>query len=186
MRQPRSWSPGVLVGALALSALLVAACGGGGEGGGGARDTVKEWIEGWERTSGPQRDDITAGQMRRLLGGELKQQTEGVVVGGANPQSGAQLGTTKRLDKIYSEFMSLPIPPDKGFTVVSATAEGDSATVVVKFNYSDAAAGVAAASGIIPFEKVNEVNQQVISGPQRTFTLEKVEGAWLIMKIAAN
>ena len=78
---------GTLIALLALGTLLVTACGGGGGGGNGggsaADDVVKQWVEGWQRSSGPQRDDITAGQMRLLLTGDLYTKAQAATQTGA-------------------------------------------------------------------------------------------------------
>jgi hypothetical protein len=167
-----------LVVALAVVAAvaLAAACGGGGGGAGGAEEVVTRWMEGWQRTSGISRDDLAAGEIRLLLTGDLRARTEGVRVGG----SGAQSGGGRGLPRLYNDFMLLPFPPDTGFSIVSTEAEGDVATVVVALDYSDAAAGRAAASGLIEFSEVQSVHELVIQDPTRTFRLVKVEGDWKI------
>lgn len=176
---------------LALMA-LAAACGGGDGGGGsasGAEGTVRDFIVGWERASGLRRDDIAAGEIRQLLGGELFAGVQGVLTGGASPGSSSELGTTRRLDQIYNDYMMVPITPDgidgNLFQVLQATAseDGDSATVQVKLLYSAAAASAHASVGNIEFEDVNEVHAQVIDGPVRTFVLQRVDGDWKIVEI---
>jgi len=174
---------------------LAAACGGGdggdggGGGGNGAEDTVADFIVGWEKASGIVRDDIAAAQIRVLLGGELFEGVEGVLAGGASPSSIGELGSTRRLDQIYTDYMSVPISPDgiegELFQVItsSVSEDGDSATVQVKLLYTANAAAAHASVGNIDFDEVQEVHAQVINGPVRTFVLEKIDGDWKIMQI---
>jgi hypothetical protein len=175
---------GGLVAALAASALMVAllaACGGGGGAGaaGGAEDVVKQWVEGWQQASGLRRDDITAGQLRLLLTGDLETQARAQRVGGSSTS-----GTGSRsLGRVYNDMMLLPFPPDQGFEIVSAEGDEESATVVAKLSYSDTAAGVAAANGLIEFAQVQQVHGAITAGPTRTFHLVKVEGDWKIQSI---
>lgn len=176
----RGWPVlGTLIALLALSMLLMTACGGSGGGGGGggssaADDVVKQWVEGWQRSSGPQRDDITAGQMRLLLTGDLYTQA----------QAATQPGAAQSLDKVYDKFMGLPFPPDGSYAIVSTTVNGTSATVVVSLTYTGGAAASAASAGLIPFESVNDANQQVANSPKRTFTVTQVDKKWLISGVA--
>lgn len=174
----RGWPVlGTLIALLALGTLLLSACGGGSSSGGGgsaADDIVKQWVEGWQRSSGPQRDDITAGQMRLLLTGDLYDQA----------QAATKTGAAERLDKVYDKMMGLPFPPDGSYNIVSTKVEGDSATVVVSLTYTGGAAGSAASAGLIPFENVNDANQLVANSPQRTFTVKQVDKKWLIAAIA--
>jgi hypothetical protein len=176
---------------LGLLALLVA-CGGGDDGGGGAsgaEDAVEDFILGWEKASGLRRNDIAAGEIRQLLGGELFAGVDGVLTGGASPGSSSELGSTRRLDQIYNDYMMVPITPDgidgELFQVLMATAseDGDSATVQVKLLYTAGAAAAHASVGNIAFEDVNAVHEQVITGPVRTFVLERVDGDWKIIEI---
>jgi hypothetical protein len=178
--------------ALALMA-LAAACGGGDDGGGGgasgAEGAVEDFILGWEKASGLRRNDIAAGEIRQLLGGELFAGVDGVLTGGASPGSSSELGSTRRLDQIYNDYMMVPITPDgidgELFQILTSSAsdDGESATVQVKLLYTAAAASAHAAVGNIDFEEVNEVHAQVITGPVRTFVLEKVDGDWKIVEI---
>lgn len=177
---------------LALMA-LAAACGGGDGGGGGgasgAEGTVEDFILGWEKASGLRRNDIAAGEIRQLLGGELFAGVEGVLTGGASPGSSSELGSTRRLDQIYNDYMMVPITPDgidgELFQILtsSASEDGETATVQVKLLYTPNAASAHAAVGNIDFEDVNEVHSQVINGPVRTFSLERIDGDWKIVQI---
>ena len=163
--------------------------GGGGGGAGGAEGTVADFILGWEKASGIVRDDIAAAQIRVLLGGELFEGVEGVLAGGASPGSIGELGSTRRLDQIYTDYMSVPISPDgiegELFQVITSSVaeDGNSATVQVKLLYTPNAAAAHASVGNIAFEDVQEVHEQVINAPVRTFVVEKVDGDWKIMQI---
>jgi hypothetical protein len=180
-----------LIGILALAA----ACGGGDDGGGGggvggAEGTVGDFIIGWERASGLVRDDIAASQIRSLLGGDLFARVEGLRPGGASPTQGSELGSSSdRLDQIYNAYMMVPISPDgidgELFQILSSSAseDGESATVTIKLLYTPEAASKHASVGNIQFEEVLEVFEQVISGPERIFVLEKVDGDWKITEI---
>ncbi len=175
---------------------VAAACGGGGDddgGGGGTSGTavgaVGDFIEGWENASGLVRDDIAAGQVRQLLGGELFAGVEGVLSGGASPGSIGELGSTRRLDQIFNDYMGVPITPDgiegELFQVItsSVAADEESATVQVKLLYTANAASAHAAVGNIAFEDVVAVHEAVINGPVRTFVLAKEDGDWKIVEI---
>jgi hypothetical protein len=68
-------------------------------------------------------------------------------------------------------------------TITESTLDGDTAIVIVSLNYSDDAAGVASATGLVPPDRVEDVRSEVSSAPPKTFTLIRVDGEWKISAI---
>lgn len=166
------------VAALCLVALGSACDGSSGTAHADARAVVAEFLEGWQLASGPQRDEAAAASIRRLLAGDLT---------GTDNATQAQpvASMSTRLDLLYDEYMGLAVPYDEGYEVVETATERDAVVVTVRLLYSTAAAGAAAAAGVIPFERVGEVHQQVVDDPLRLFTLKQVDGHWRIAAIEA-
>ncbi|MPZ99018.1 MAG: hypothetical protein GEU80_06690 [Dehalococcoidia bacterium] len=164
----------------ACCAVLASSCGGSqGASRADAEAVVGEFVEGWQLASGPQRDEAAAAAIRRLLADELTAGTDIVLDGHA-----VALMST-RPDLLYDQYMGLAIPHDDGYEVVETATDGDAVVVTVRLRYTTAAAGGAAAAGVIPFERVAEVHQQVAGDPIRLFTLKQVDGHWRIAAIRA-
>lgn len=180
--------------AVALLAIGATACGGSDGGGsssaaGGAEDVVTDWVEGWARASGITRDEITAGQIRRFLTGDLLALVEGLQTGGEALRLGQAggSGATTRIDLEYNKMVGLAIPPNEKppLTITESSLGGDgaSATVVVTLHYSDNAAAAASVSGLFPNDRIAEIQATLVPAPAKTFTLVKVDGDWKISAI---
>ncbi|MEX2229460.1 MAG: hypothetical protein WEB13_07465 [Dehalococcoidia bacterium] len=167
------------LGLLLTLAVLASASTGCGDGNPDAaiRDTVTRWLDAWVRTSGPARDDVAAAEARRELGGDLLVRTD------AAGAAAAGAPRARLLAGVYSAFVGLTIPPDRGFEVLALARDGESARVWVRLRYSEAAAGAAAAAGLIPFDHVARLNVLVTAPPEPVFTVTLVDGEWRITAI---